>query len=104
VRLGLTTAEAIQVSTSRPIEVLRIHDTGTLAKGKRADFIVLSANPLEDIRNTRAIDRVYLYGVQVDRLALQAKFKRAVVDRDAAQARFHKDYVPHPSLARKPAD
>ncbi|MDE3159457.1 MAG: amidohydrolase family protein [Acidobacteriota bacterium] len=104
VRLGLTTAEAIQVSTSRPIEVLRIHDTGTLAKGKRADFIVLSANPLEDIRNTRAIDRVYLYGVQVDRLALQAKFKRAVVDRDATQARFHKDYVPHPSLAPKPPD
>jgi imidazolonepropionase-like amidohydrolase len=87
VNLGLTPAEAILASTSRPTEVLRINDTGTLAKGKRADFIVLNANPLENIRNTREIDSVYLYGARLDREALQAKFKQAVVDRDATQAR-----------------
>ena len=96
VRLGLTPAEAIIASTSRPTEVLRIKDTGVLAKGKRADFIVLNANPLENIRNTREIDSVYLGGVRLDRQALQAKFQQAVVDRDAMKAKVQKDYVPHP--------
>ncbi len=80
VRLGLTPAEALIASTSRPTEVLRITNTGVLAKGKRADFIVLNANPLENIRNTRAIDSVYLSGVRLDREALQRKFKQAKVD------------------------
>jgi imidazolonepropionase-like amidohydrolase len=101
VKLGMTTAEAIVASTSRPTEVLRIADTGTLAKGRRADFIVLDANPLENIRNTREIDTVYLYGARLDRAALQAKFKQAVVDRDATRAKAGKDYVPHPPSSRK---
>jgi imidazolonepropionase-like amidohydrolase len=96
VRLGLTPAEAIIASTSRPTEVLRITDTGVLAKGKRADFLVLNANPLENIRNTRQIDNVYLDGVRLDREALQKKFKQALVDRDATKAKVQKDYVPHP--------
>jgi imidazolonepropionase-like amidohydrolase len=104
VRLGMTPPQAIMVSTSRPAEVLRIKDTGTLAKGKRADFIVLNANPLENIRNTRQIDSVYLNGAKLDREALQAKFKQAVVDRDATQAKFRKDYVPHPPSSRKLTD
>ncbi|HSP67217.1 MAG TPA: amidohydrolase family protein [Bryobacteraceae bacterium] len=79
VKFGLSPAQAIVVSTSRPTEVLRISDTGTLARGKRADFIVLDANPLENIRNTRTIDSVYLNGVKLDRAALQAKFKKASV-------------------------
>src|ERR1700733_4510655 len=75
VRLGMTPGEAIVASTSRPAEVLRINDTGLLAKGKRADFIVLNANPLENIHNTREIDSVYLDGARLDRESLQAKFK-----------------------------
>jgi imidazolonepropionase-like amidohydrolase len=75
VGLGLTPAQAIVAATSRPTEVLRIRDTGVLAKGKRADFIVLNANPLENIRNTRAIDSVYLAGVRLDRAALEKKFQ-----------------------------
>ena len=101
VRLGMTPAEAIVASTSRPTEVLRIKDTGLLAQGKRADFIVLNANPVENIRNTREIDSVYLYGAKLDREALQAKFKQAVVDRDATKAKLQKDYVPHPPSSRK---
>jgi imidazolonepropionase-like amidohydrolase len=96
VRLGLTPAEAIIASTSRPTEVLQIKDTGVLTKGWRADFLVLNANPLENIRNIRDIDSVYLYGAKLDRAALQAKFKQAVVDRDATRAKLKKDYVPHP--------
>lgn len=76
VKFGMSPAEAIIVSTSRPTEVLRIQDTGTLVKGKRADFIVLNANPLEDIRNMRKVDNVYLNGARLDREALQRKFKK----------------------------
>lgn len=101
VKLGMSPADAIMVSTSRPAELLRLKDTGRLAKGLRADFVVLDENPLDDIRNTRAIDSVYLYGAKLDRDALQSKFKQAVVDRDAEQARFKRDYVPHPPSDRK---
>jgi imidazolonepropionase-like amidohydrolase len=101
VNLGMTPADAIVASTSRPAELLRLADTGTLARGKRANFIVLDANPLENIRNTRAINSVYLDGVKLERDALGRKFKQALVDRDAMQAKVKKDYVPHPPSARK---
>jgi len=100
-RFGLSPADIIVAATSRPAEVLRMRDTGTLAKNMRADFIVLNANPLEDIRNTRAIDSVYLDGEKLDRDALQAKFKTAAVDRDAYRAKTTKDYVAHPPSSFK---
>ncbi len=95
VKFGMAPADVIPAITSRPTEVLRIQDTGSLAKGKRADFLVLNASPLDDIRNTREIDSVYLEGVRLDREALRSKFKQALVDRDAAKAKLKKDYVPH---------
>ena len=76
VRLGLTPAQAIISATSSPTEVLKIKDTGTLAAGKRADFVVLNANPLIDIKNTREIDSVYLNGAKVDRAKLRAGFNQ----------------------------
>jgi imidazolonepropionase-like amidohydrolase len=101
VDLGMKPAEAIVVSTSRPAELLRLKDTGTLAKGKRADFVVLNANLLEEIRNTRTIDSVYLEGIPLDRDALREKFKHALVDRDAEKAKTKRDYVPHPAAGPK---
>ena len=77
VQLGMTPADAIVAATSRPAALMGQQDLGTLAVGKRASFIVLDANPLEDIRNTRRIADVYLDGARVDRDALEAKFKRA---------------------------
>jgi imidazolonepropionase-like amidohydrolase len=76
VKLGLKPADVIVASTSRPTEVLRLKDTGTLAVGKRADFVVLNANPLDDIRNTRQIDSVYVRGAKLDRGKLLAQWKK----------------------------
>ena len=77
VELGLTPAQAIVASTSRPAEALGLKEVGSLAAGKQADFIVLDASPLDDIRNTRKIAAVYLRGAKVDREALLAKWRRA---------------------------
>ncbi|MBI3263013.1 MAG: amidohydrolase family protein [Acidobacteria bacterium] len=81
VQFGLTPSQAIVAATERAAEVMDLGDMGTLAVGKRADFIVLNANPLEDIRNTRQIASVYLRGIRLDREALLAKWKKA----DASQ-------------------
>jgi imidazolonepropionase-like amidohydrolase len=75
VQLGLTPSQAIVAATQRPAELMGLTDMGTLAVGKRADFIVLNANPLEDIRNTRQISSVYLDGAKFDRDALLARWK-----------------------------
>jgi imidazolonepropionase-like amidohydrolase len=74
VRLGMTPAQALVAATGRPAARLGLEDQGTLAAGKRADFVVLERNPLEDIRNTRSISRVYLRGAEVDRAALRERF------------------------------
>jgi imidazolonepropionase-like amidohydrolase len=58
-----------------------LKDTGTLTVGKRADFIVLDANPLENIRNTRLISSVYLGGVKFDRDAMLARWRKADVSK-----------------------
>lgn len=83
VQLGMTPAEAIVAATSRPAELMGLDDLGTLAGGKRASFLVLDANPLDDIRNTRRIADVYLDGRRLDRAALRAAFAR---ERPAAPA------------------
>ncbi len=71
VEAGISPAKAIQIATSAPAEVLGV-DTGLLARGKRADFLVLDANPMYDIANTRRISAVYLNGQELDREALRA--------------------------------
>lgn len=81
VRLGLSPAEVLTAATSRAAEVMRLNDTGTLAAGKRADFIVLRANPLEDIRNTRSIESVYLSGAAINREQIAAVWKASYATR-----------------------
>ncbi len=67
VAAGMTPAEVIVAATKTSAELLKLDDTGTLDPGKRADFIVLNANPLEDIVNIRRIEAVYLRGQAVER-------------------------------------
>ena len=77
VQLGLTPMQAIVAATQRPAELMGLKDEGTLSAGKRADFIVLDANPLDDIHNTRKISSVYLNGAKFDREAMLARWKEA---------------------------
>ena len=67
VAAGMTPMQVIVASTKNAAEFLRMTDAGTLEAGKSADFIVLDANPSDDITNTRRISAVYLRGAAVDR-------------------------------------
>lgn len=67
VAAGMTPMEAIVAATSSGAEFLGLDQAGSLTAGKSADFIVLGANPLEDITNTRRIRDVYLRGERVAR-------------------------------------
>ncbi len=72
VKAGMTPAEAIMAATRVPAAALGFDETGVLTAGKSADFIVLHADPLEDIANVKQIDRVFLKGAEVNRAALRA--------------------------------
>jgi imidazolonepropionase-like amidohydrolase len=74
VTAGMTPAQVITAATRNAAELLRVADAGTIAVGKSADFIVLDANPLDDIKNTRKIADVYLRGAAVDRAAMRARW------------------------------
>jgi imidazolonepropionase-like amidohydrolase len=67
VTAGMTPMQVIVASTRNSAEFLRMADAGTLQAGKSADFIVLDANPLDNITNTRRISSVYLRGAAADR-------------------------------------
>jgi imidazolonepropionase-like amidohydrolase len=76
--VGMTPSEAIQSATSVSAKFIGVDDRlGTIEVGKGADFIVLDANPLDDIRNTRRISQVYLRGKPVNRTAMKDRWQAA---------------------------
>jgi imidazolonepropionase-like amidohydrolase len=72
---GLTPAEALVAATRTSAEILKLNQLGTVAVGKDADFIVLAANPLDNINNSRKINQVYQRGTAIDRAALSRMFR-----------------------------
>jgi imidazolonepropionase-like amidohydrolase len=74
VQAGLSPMDAIVAATRNGALALRKgEELGTVETGRRADLMLVSANPLEDVRNLRKIDRLMLNGEWVDRAALKLK-------------------------------
>jgi imidazolonepropionase-like amidohydrolase len=74
VAMGMTPSEAIVAATRDGAEIGHFN-SGLVAGGRNADFIVLDANPLDNISNTRRIDKVFLRGEEVPRTELAAKWQ-----------------------------
>lgn len=78
VAAGLTPWQALAAATRNPAEFLHaLSEWGTIEPGKRADLVLLSANPLDDIRNTTRIEAVSVGGRWLERATLQRMIQTA---------------------------
>jgi imidazolonepropionase-like amidohydrolase len=66
VAAGMRPQDVIVAATRTSAQLLGLQDHGTIAPGMSADFLVLDASPLDDIRNTRKISAVYVRGARVE--------------------------------------
>jgi len=90
VRAGLTPMEALEAATRGAAEMIGAEEEfGIIQPGRRADLLILGANPLDDIRNTRSLEAVIVEGRVVDRaaLSLQEAGHPAVASEPAAADR-----------------
>jgi imidazolonepropionase-like amidohydrolase len=72
VNAGLTPMEALQAATRSPADFLgRLAIEGTIEVGKKANLVLLDANPLSDVRNTRRVSMVLLAGKLLQEAELQ---------------------------------
>ena len=63
VEAGINTSDVIKIATKNGAEALNLmNQTGTIEPGKQADILILSANPVEDIENTKRIEAVISNG------------------------------------------
>jgi imidazolonepropionase-like amidohydrolase len=69
VAAGVTPAQALHAATGGAAKILGAQDIGTLERAKWADFVVLDADPLQNILNTRKISAVYIAGRRVPSVA-----------------------------------
>lgn len=86
VNAGFTPAQALQAATLNPAKYLgQLDSLGTVEQGKLADLVLLQANPLADIGNTRKIDAVIVGGKVISRAELDAMLARIEATAGAAQ-------------------
>ncbi len=62
---GLSPEAILHSATGSAAACLGRDDIGTLQPGRRADFLILRANPLEDVRNARTIEAVWMGGLGI---------------------------------------
>ena len=74
----MSTAYALRAATVNPARLFPRLETGHIAPGKRADLVLLDANPLDDIRNTRRINAVVARGRLLNRASLDRLLRDAV--------------------------
>ena len=78
VKAGLSPMEALQTATRNPAIYLGLSNTvGTIETGKKADLVLLEANPLENISNTKRINAVVVNGRLIPRVTLDKMLKDA---------------------------
>jgi len=96
---GLTPFEALQAATAAPARYLGEEDTfGTVAVGRRADLLLLSANPLADVANARRIEGVMVRG----RWLPAAELERRLEELAASYARPKDRFADLPALPEGP--
>jgi imidazolonepropionase-like amidohydrolase len=74
VAAGMTPNQVLVAATRTAAEIMKLDQLGTIKSGKSADFLVLTANPLDNINNTRRIASVYLRGTELNRSAMQSQW------------------------------
>ncbi len=72
---GMSPVQVLVAATRTSAQILNLDELGMIAPGKSADFVVLDANPLDDITHTRRIASVYLYGQEIPRPALRSQWQ-----------------------------
>jgi imidazolonepropionase-like amidohydrolase len=65
VEAGLSTLDALRAATSRPARYFGLPDRGSIEPGLRADLVLIEDDPLQDIRATRSIRRIWCGGSEV---------------------------------------
>jgi imidazolonepropionase-like amidohydrolase len=75
VEAGMTPMQALVAATSTSAAYLGLRGEGRIASDHVANFVVLDANPLDDITNTRRIAKVFVNGREVERATVAAKLR-----------------------------
>ena len=65
IKAGLTPMQTLVAATGGAAKVMKLDQLGTVQKGNWADLLVLNANPLTDIKNTRQIHSIWIAGRQL---------------------------------------
>lgn len=73
---GMSPLQALQAATSVPASVFHLTDRGQIAKGKRADLLLVRGDPSRDIKDTRSIVAVWKLGVPVNRESFRAEIAK----------------------------